>query len=237
MLSMVTPIGEASRGHRYPATATWFIGGAALGGVSLGGLIAGLAVLVRRLSLTGHSVATVTVAASIVTIASDVRLGGFTLPRIARQVDEVWLNRYRGWVYGLGFGWQIGVGLSTYVMTAAVYLMIVLGALTGRPLVALAVGTGFGLCRGAAVLLGLRLTTPNAIRTLHAWFDAAATWSLGAAVIGQSAVLAVGVVAMGGDRLAAVCAACAVGAVPLARRAAGRARPRRGDTSGSPAPG
>jgi hypothetical protein len=150
---------------------------------------------------------------------SDVRVGGFALPRIARQVNEVWLNRYRGWVYGLGFGWQIGVGLSTYVMTAAVYLMIVLGALAGRPLVALVVGTGFGLCRGVALLIGARLTTPTAIRTMHAWFDRAASGSLGVAVIGQVSVLAVGVSALGAGRLAALCLAAAVGTLAISRSA------------------
>ena len=34
----------------------------------------------------------------------DRRVGGLRLPTWHRQVDERWLARYRGWVYGLGFG-------------------------------------------------------------------------------------------------------------------------------------
>ena len=55
------------------------------------------------------------------------------LPIHRRQVNERWLDQYRPWVYGAGFGWQIGTGLSTYITTAAVYLMVVLGALTAGP--------------------------------------------------------------------------------------------------------
>jgi hypothetical protein len=215
MLSTVTPIGEASRGHRYPATAASFIGGAVLGGATLGALMAGLAALVGAVSPSDRAVAIAVIVASIVTIASDVRLGGFSLPKIARQVNETWLDRYRGGVYGVGFGWQIGVGLSTYVMTAAVYLMIVLGALTARPLVALALGSGFGLFRGLALLLGARLRTPLAIRVMHARFEAVAAWSLGAAVVGQLGVLTVGVLAVSGGVTAALCAAGAAGGVGL----------------------
>ena len=35
-------------------------------------------------------------------------VGGFRLPSHTRQVNEAWLDEYRGWVYGGGFGWQIG---------------------------------------------------------------------------------------------------------------------------------
>jgi hypothetical protein len=207
MLSMITPIGEASRGHRYPVTVAWFVAGAVLGGATLGGLIAALAALVRQLSVGGRGIAIAVVVTAIVTIGSDSRIGGFSLPRIPRQVDELWLNRYRGWVYGAGYGWQIGVGMSTYVMTAAVYLMIALGALTGRPLVGLAVGTGFGLCRGVALLLGARLRTTSAVHGLHAWLEAAAAWSLQIAVAGQVGVLVVGAASVGAVTLLATAAA------------------------------
>jgi len=53
-----------------------------------------------------------------------------------RQVNDEWLARFRPWVYGAGFGWQIGVGFATYIMTGGLYLMVVLAALTGDPVVA-----------------------------------------------------------------------------------------------------
>ena len=38
-------------------------------------------------------------------------LGGFILPVHHRQVNERWLDQFRPWVYGAGFGWQIGDGV------------------------------------------------------------------------------------------------------------------------------
>ena len=92
------------------------------------------------------------------------------LPIHRRQVNERWLDQYRSWVYGSGFGWQIGNGLSTYITTAAVYLMVVLAALTAAASVALAIGIGFGLVRGLAVLLTRHLTDPASLRSFHRRF-------------------------------------------------------------------
>jgi hypothetical protein len=197
MLSMVTPVGEASRGHRYPVTAAWFVGGAVLGGACFGGLMAGFAALIHGLSLTGRTLAVTALTAAIVAVAADLGPGGFALPRIPRQVNESWLNEYRGWTYGAAYGWQIGVGLTTYVMSAAVYLMIVLGSLTGRPVIGFTVGLGFGTCRGLALLLGARLTTPASIRSMHRWFEAAAPVSLRLAVAGEIGVTVVAAVSAG----------------------------------------
>ena len=107
----------------------------------------------------------------VVAAAMDLGMVGPALPHHRRQVDEQWLDQYRGWVYGLGFGVQIGNGLATYIMTAAVYLVVVLAGLTGEPLVALGLGVLFGLTRGLAILLGVRLTTPDRLRAFHATFE------------------------------------------------------------------
>ena len=107
---------------------------------------------------------------ALVAAASDTGVGGRRLPIHRRQVNERWLDHYRSWVYGAGFGWQIGTGLATYITTAAVYLMVVLGALTADPLAALAIGTGFGTVRGLAVLMTRHLTSPSALRAFHRRF-------------------------------------------------------------------
>ena len=88
-------------------------------------------------------------------------------------MDEQWLDQYRSWVYGAGFGWQIGSGLSTYIMTAAVYLTVVLGALTGSPAIAFSICVLFGSVRGLAILTGFRLTDPDRVRAFHRRFEAA----------------------------------------------------------------
>ena len=117
--------------------------------------------------------AAIAAAAALVAAASDTRLGGFHLPFHSRQVNERWLDQFRPWVYGAGFGWQIGVGLVTYIKTAALYLMIVLAALTASPATALAVGLLFGLVRGLAVLLGRGITSTAALAAFHRRFTAA----------------------------------------------------------------
>ena len=55
-------------------------------------------------------------------IALDLRPGAAPGPR--RQVNERWLDQYRGWVYGLGYGAQLGVGVSTVVTSAATYVAL-----------------------------------------------------------------------------------------------------------------
>jgi hypothetical protein len=134
--------------------------------------------------------------------ASDVAPGGHHLPVHHRQVDELWLGRYRRWVYASGFGWQIGAGVVTYVMTAAVYLVVVLGGLSAGPAAAVGLATLFGLVRGLALLAAGGLTSPEALHRFHRRFDA---W-------GPVSRLGVIVVELG----VAVVAALAVGPVPAA---------------------
>jgi MFS family permease len=209
MLSTLTPYSERARGNRYAATVSWFVAGAALGGAALGALISGLAALVALTSLSTGSVAAIAAVAAVVCIASDYRVCGLHLPLVPRQVNEQWVSRYRRWVYALSFGAQIGVGISTYVMTAAVYLMVVLGALTGSPLLSWLIGVGFGVTRGLAILLGAGLSTPAAIRSFHRRFEGLAPLSRNAAVVAQVGVLAVVAAAIGRPELIALVGAAA----------------------------
>jgi hypothetical protein len=59
------------------------------------------------------------------------------------------------------------------MMTAALSLAVLLAALTGSPLAALAVGSGFGLVRGLAVLLGRGIVSPATLTAFHRRFAAA----------------------------------------------------------------
>jgi hypothetical protein len=171
MLSTITPMAEAGRGHRFRSTAAWFVLGSVVGGATLGGLMALAAFAAQSLGVTVGVGLGVTAMAALITAASDGRVGGFHLPGHIRQVNERWLDRYRSWVYGAGFGWQIGVGLATYIMTAGVYLLILMGGLIADPVIALAVGTIFGLVRGLAVYLSAGLDSPSALLAFHARFE------------------------------------------------------------------
>ncbi len=173
MLATVTPLAERGRGHRYRSTASWFVAGGLAGGATLGLLMAALALGLHAAALSAPVLAATAGVLALLAAASDTRLGGFHLPFHSRQVNERWLDQFRPWVYGAGFGWQIGVGLVTYIKTAAIYLMIALAALTGSPGTALAVGALFGLTRGMAVLLGRGITDTITLAAFHRRFTAA----------------------------------------------------------------
>ena len=217
MLATVTPLAERGRGHRYGSTAAWFIAGGTVGGATLGLVMAGLALCVRAVAPSTGALAAVACIVALVAAASDARLGGFHLPFHSRQVNERWLDQFRSWVYGAGFGWQIGAGLATYIKTASLYLMIVLAALAASPGAALALGVLFGLVRGLAVLLGRGITSPAALAAFHRRFTAAGPIVL-AAVVACEVLVAVafaGVLSLWLGLMLALLA----GAVALAGRA------------------
>jgi hypothetical protein len=174
MLSTITPLAEQGRGHRYRSTAAWFVFGAVLGGATLGVAAAGLAGLVGLMGLTTAAALGVATGFAVLTAVSDLQPFGLHLPIHPRQVNELWLGKFRSWVYGAGFGWQIGTGFLTYIMTGAVYLTVALAALTGQPLVAFAICTTFGLFRGLAILFGSTITSPERLVAFHRRFDALA---------------------------------------------------------------
>ncbi len=172
MLSTITPLAERSRGRRYRVTVGWFVAGAIGGGLCLGALACAGAVVVRIIGLPRTELESIALVAALAAATLDSGLAGPSLPHHRRQVNEVWLDRYRGWVYGVGFGVQIGSGVATYIMTAAVYLAVVLAALSGSPLAAISVGGAFGAVRGLAVLAGARIDAPQALARFHRSFEA-----------------------------------------------------------------
>ena len=221
MLSTITPMAERARGHRYGVTATWFVVGAALGGATLGLGAAGLAAVVAALDpSTSTTLGLAAVAAALAALV-DAGTFGRRPPFFRRQVDDAWLSRYRAWVYGGGFGWQIGVGVATYIMTAGVLLTVALAVLTASPATALAIAVAFGAARGLVVLLGARLRSPAALGALHARLDALEApvrWGLVAlqgAVAAVAALLAWGPVA--GVGVAAAVALGVAACVPVLR--------------------
>jgi len=170
MLASIHPLGERARSRRWGTTVTAYVVASTLAAAFEGAALGGLGRLL--------SPAPLVTAAAVVTLcglglAFDLHLGGLRLPTVHRQVDKDWLDRYRGWVVGAGFGFQLGMGVVTIVNTAAVYLALALALLTGSPLAGAAVGATFGLVR-ALVLLGVAgVRRPDqlrfALRRMHAW--------------------------------------------------------------------
>ena len=171
MLSTITPLAERARGRRYGLTAMWFVAGSVVGGAMTGAAAAGLAAGWRGLSASVATRLAVGAGAAGLAVLIDVGRLGPRIPHHRRQVNEQWLEQFRSWVYGAGFGLQIGTGLATYIMTAGVYLWIVLASLTASPRAALVVGVAFGLVRGLAILLTARVQSPQALMSIHERFE------------------------------------------------------------------
>jgi hypothetical protein len=188
MLSQLTPLSERLRGHRYSWSVAWYLVGATLGGICLGGGICVLSVLWSSLAL-GRPLAIVgALVVVLLCAAADARILGVKLPDRPRQVDESWIDRYRPWVYAGSYGWQVGTGISTYVMTNATYALVVAGGLLLSPLQAILLGTLFGASRGAFILLGARGVSPERLRALHARLAATSRASLWVAIAAQFGV-------------------------------------------------
>lgn len=207
MLTSITPLGERGRNARWGATVTWYVLGSVLAGLLTGAVLG--AVVGRGAGLAGqltgfHPGSGLAVAllagAALVGAVVDHGLHGRALPGPHRQVDEDWLARYRGWVYGGGFGVQLGVGVSTIVTTAAVYVTWLAAALTGSAAGGAAVGLVFGLVRALPVL-GLRgVRSGPALATTHRRLVAAepAARTATTAVLAVVGTAALGVLLAGG---------------------------------------
>lgn len=172
MLSTITPLSERGRGHRFGATASWFVGGATVGGAVLGGLGAFGALGVHALGPAPSTRLAAAGGLAALAAALDAGVVHPPLPHHRRQVDEEWLDEFRPWVYAAGFGLQIGTGLATYIMTGAVYLVVGLGAFSESWVAALAIGTGFGFLRGLAVLTGVGNVDRHRLAAFHRRFAA-----------------------------------------------------------------
>src|SRR4051812_7528059 len=186
MLSSITPFGERGRRQRFTLTATAFVAGALAGGVAIGVLAGTVGSL-----LPSHSASVdvaVVAALALVGAAFDAHIGGLRVPTIRRQVDENWLTAYRGWVYGLGFGAQLGFGVATIVTTAAVYVMVAIAVVSGSVVGGIVIGATFGLVRGLSVLGARRLRTADDLRAFHRRLADRASIAARAGVAGQGAI-------------------------------------------------
>jgi len=197
MLASIHPLGERARGRRWGITVSAFIAGAGAAGAGAGGLLGLAGATVRdRVGLPLGPVVAIVVAAVVAGIALDLRVAGLRLPTVHRQVNEDWLNRYRGGVYGFGFGFQLGLGVVTIVTTATVYLTFALAFLAGSAWAGLAIGAAFGLVRGASLLLAAGVQTPQQLSALHQRLQRWAPLSRRVTLATQLAVAAVALTAV-----------------------------------------
>lgn len=166
MLSSIHPLGERSRNSRWWLTTTSHIAGAGAGGATvglaagtIGWLLVGSVPPIIRLGLLG--------AVALFAVLVEIEKLSVPLPSWHRQVNEAWLDEYRGWVYGAGFGYQLGLGVATIITTATVHVLLAAALLSASPLSGLLLGSIFGLVRGGLLLTGHSITSPMALRAFH----------------------------------------------------------------------
>jgi sulfite exporter TauE/SafE len=174
MLASIHPLGERSRNNRWLVTVGAYVAGSMSAGALLGAAL-GLAGRAAEVGSWAARPATAVAVGGLAALAlvADAARGRIALPGVRRQVNEDWLRRYRGWVYGVSFGFQLGLGLATIVTTASVYLVFVLAFLSGSAAAGALIGGAFGLAR-AVLLFGMApvhgpAELRDAHRRLQAW--------------------------------------------------------------------
>ncbi len=193
MLASLTPYAEAARGSRWTITATAFSIGAVVAG-ACGGLIwGGLGSLLPEGSWRLIAAAAV-LATALVIDATPLRT---RLPLTKRQVNEDWMVTYRGWVYGIGFGAQLGLGFITLVACAAIYAAFAIEFLSGSVSAGIAIGAIFGATKAGSLLPAGWARDRHSLVSLHRRLLALEPLSVGAVVIAEVAAVAIVVGALG----------------------------------------
>lgn len=144
MLSSIHPLGERARNQRWWLTAASYV----VASSAAGALVGSIAGLVGSPTPLGWQPAIIIVVAGA---AAFLELTRTSVPSLRRQVNEDWLHRYRGWVYGIGFGAQLGSGLATTVTTAGVYATIAVALVSGSARAGAGIGFAFGLSRAVMI--------------------------------------------------------------------------------------
>jgi hypothetical protein len=163
MLSSISPLGERARHSRWWVTTTAYLLGSLAGGLALGGLAGLVGEVVPASVRTSRWAFALLAGLFLVGLLLDLRASP-SVPSWRRQVDEQWLTAYRGWVYGVGFGVQLGFGLVTIITSTTTYAVVLLAALSGQVGAGLLVGGTFGLVRALPSLLMVRVRDRNHLR-------------------------------------------------------------------------
>ncbi len=174
MLASISPFGERARRQRWGTTVSAYLVASAIGGALVGGALGLAGAGVTRLTDAPAAPRLLAVAAvALVGLALDRGIGGARLPGPARQVDETWLGGYRGWVYGGGFGFQLGAAFTTIVPASITYVAFACALLSGSVAGGVVIGTTFGVVRALPLLLNRHVHDPAALRELLRRADAA----------------------------------------------------------------
>ena len=193
MLSSIHPFGERSRNNSFGRTAGAHLIGSAFGGLALGAL-GGAFGLLLSLALDPASGFRVWIVAAfaVVALALEATSRERLFPTRTRQVNENWIQSYRGWIYGGGFGAELGFGVSTIITTTLIHLLVVAMVLVSSFPQALVLGLTFGTVRGATVLAARSVDSPEQLRLFHQRLDTYRDRSRSGAVASLAIASAIG---------------------------------------------
>ena len=107
MLTSISPLGERARGNRWSVTVLWLGLGAVAGGAAVGAALGALGQISVGGMWAAMSGSCCWPWPAPARRPGTCRVGGS--PAVA-SVNEDWLVAYRSWVYGAGFGVQLGAG-------------------------------------------------------------------------------------------------------------------------------
>ena len=181
MLASLTPYAEAGRGSRWRTTAGAFSIGAVLAGATGGVIWGGVGSLLPGGSWRVAAAAGV-VATALIIDATPLRR---RMPLTKRQVNEDWMTTFRGWVYGVGFGAQLGLGFITLVACAAIYATFAVELLSGSVVAGVIIGASFGATKAATLLPAGRARDRGSLTALHRRLIALEPVSVRAVLIGE----------------------------------------------------
>lgn len=164
MLGSISPVGETSRRQRWWITAGVYTVASVVAGGATGLAFGGVGQALSLLWPVSQPVRLGLLAALVLVGALfDAKVIRRPLPTWHRQVDERWLTTYRGWVYGAGFGLQLGTGIVTIVPSAVTYAALGAALLSASWQSGLVIGLVFGAVRSVPLLLTARLRTAPAL--------------------------------------------------------------------------
>jgi len=193
MLSSIHPLGERAKNQRWSVTVTAHVLGAVIGGGLIGAALGSAGWVLAQAGIGLTSRVGLLMVVSFTALAVDALEWPRWLWRPHRQVDENWLTAYRGWVYGAGYGVQLGLGVSTIVTAATVYALGAFAIASGSAISGTVVGMVFGAGRGLSLIAARTVTTPERLIAFHRRMQDRRKWGRTAAVAGDAVL---GVVAL-----------------------------------------
>ena len=158
MLSSIHPLGERSRKNTWAVTITAFTLGSVMTAAVIGGALGAVGSL---LEAPGWVLLVIVGAAGVLDLMA------VNPPGPERQVNERWIDTYRGTVYGFGFGAQLGAGLATFVVSWGVFAVFAAELLSGSARGGAIIGAAFGLGRAAMPLASGWVDRPSRLTAFH----------------------------------------------------------------------